>query len=213
MDNIITLVKELSDVKKQIAKLNERKKELEAFFLERGGTDVSDTKYKSTTYADPDSQAAVVYTEAQSLTISGAHWLKDTLGAVFEDIFTEEPAEPVVKPKNKDIERMLIGVYTGSYIKQTPEEIIAQLPCDAKAKAALGKKLKGVTFEKDRENLVKLGGFSPEDASDYAYLYAEAVVWNTFRKIVDMSGANAEELERCINLGVSVDSSTKITVT
>ena len=212
MDEIIAAVKELSEVKKQIANLNERKKQLEAYFLERGGEDVSDTKYKSATYADPDSQAAVTYTEAESLSISAPNYLKEALGGVFGDVFEEIP-KTEVKPRNKDIERMLIGMFTGNYTKSTPAEIIEQLPCDEKQKAALSKKLKGVKFETDRDNLVKLGGFSLEDASDYAYLYAEAVVWQTFRRIAEMSGIDEARFLRSINLGVSVDSSTKLAVT
>ena len=131
---------------------------------------------------------------------------------MFPDIF-EEAVKTEVKPKSKDIERMLIGMYTGNYTRSTPEEIIAELPCDDKAKAALAKKLKGAKFETDRDNLMKIGGFSEQDAGDYAYLYAEAVVWQTFRRIAEMSGADDARLLRCIDLGVAVDSSTKITVT
>lgn len=46
-----------------------------------------------------------------------------------------------------------------------------------------------------------------------SYLYAEAVVWQTFRRIAEMSGADDARLLRCIDLGVAVDSSTKIAVT
>ncbi len=211
-EDIVAKVKELSEVKAEIEKLNERKKALEAFFLERGGVDVTDTKYKSATYSDPDSQAAVTYTEAESLTINSPNYLKTALGAVFPDVF-DEVVETKVKPKNKDIERMLIGMFTGNFTKATPAEVIEQLPCDSKAKAALAKKLKGAKFETDRDNLMKLGGFSRQDASDYAYLYAEAVVWQTFRRISEMSGGNDAALLRCINLGIAVDSSTKLTVT
>lgn len=108
---------------------------------------------------------------------------------------------------------MLVGMYTGNYTKSTPEEVITQLPCGDKAKAALSKKLKGAKFETDRDNLMKIGGFAEQDASDYAYLYAEAVVWQTFRNIAEMSGADDARLLRCIDLGVAVDSSTKIAVT
>lgn len=212
MCDIVDKVRELSQIKADIAKLSDRKKQLEAYFLERGGDDVLDTKFKSTVYADPDSQAAVTYTEAQALTIVYPRYLKETLGAMFPDIF-EEAVKTEVKPKSKDIERMLIGMYTGNYTRSAPEEIIAQLPCDDKAKAALAKKLKGAKFETDRDNLVKIGGFTEEDASDYAYLYAEAVVWQTFRRIAEMSGADDARLLRCIDLGVAVDSSTKIAVT
>ena len=125
----------------------------------------------------------------------------------------EEAVKTEIKPKNKDIERMLIGMFTGNYTRSTPEEIIAQLPCGDKAKSALAKKLKGAKFETDRDNLMKIGGFSEQDAGDYAYLYAEAAVWQTFRSVAEMSGADEARLLRCINLGVAVDSSTKIAVT
>ena len=197
MSDIVDKVRELSRIKADIAKLNDRRKELEAYFLERGGDDVVDTKFKSTVYADPDSQAAVTYTEAQALTIVYPHYLKETLGAMFPDIF-EEAVKTEVKPKNKDIERMLIGMFTGNYTRSTPEEIIAQLPCGDKAKSALAKKLKGAKFETDRDNLMKIGGFSEQDAGDYAYLYAEAAVWQTFRSVAEMSGADEARLLRCI---------------
>lgn len=210
-DEVISKVRELSEVKAQIEQLNDRKKALEAYFLERGGVDVTDTKYKSATYSDPCSHAAVTYTEAESLTVSAPNYLKENLGELFPDVF-DTVVKTEVKPKNKDIERMLIGMFTGNYTRATPAEVIEQLPCDSKTKAALAKKLKGAKFETDRDNLVKIGGLSEQDASDYAYLYAEAVVWQTFRRISDMSGGNDEALLRCINLGVAVDSSTKLTV-
>lgn len=213
MNEIIERVKELSAVKAQIAKLNERKKELEAYFLERGSEDVLDTKYKSRTYADEDSQAAVTYTEAQSLEITSPNYLEKALGeSVFGDIFKEE-VKREIKPRDKDIERMLIGIFTGGYIKSTPGDVVAQLPCDEKARAALSKKLKGAKFETDRDNLIKIGGLSEQDASDYAYMFAEAVVWQTLCRVAEMSGADKEAIIRSVNLGVSVDSSTKIAVT
>ncbi|MBD5130871.1 MAG: hypothetical protein HDT43_13255 [Ruminococcaceae bacterium] len=210
---IIKKVKELSAVKVQIAKLNERKKELEAFFLERGNKDVADTKYKSHTYADEKSQAAVTYTEAQSLEITAPNYLKQALGEnVYNDVF-EENVTTEVKPKNKDIERMIIGIFTEGFIKSLPKDVIAQIPCDEKAKAALAKKLKGAKFETDRDNLMKLGGLSEADAGDYAYMFAEAVVWQTLCRVAEMSGADKDAIIHSINLGVSVDSSTKISVT
>lgn len=213
MSEIIERVRELSHIKAQIAKLNERKKELEAFFLERGNVDVADTKYKSCTYADKNSQAAVTYTEAQSLEITAPNYLESALGKdVFKDFFEEETKREI-KPKDKNIERMLIGIFTGDYIKSSPNDVIAQLPCDDKAKAALAKKLKGAKFETDRDNLMKLGGLSEKDAGDYAYMFAEAVVWQTLCRVAEMSGADKNTIIRSINLGVSVDSSTKIAVT
>lgn len=213
MNEIIEKVRELSDIKSQLAKLNERKKELEAYFLERGCVDVANTKYKSQTYEDEASQASVTYTEARSLDISAPNYLEQSLGEkVFKDIF-EEVIKREIKPKSKPIERMLIGIFTGGYIKSSPEDVITQLPCDDKAKKALFKRLKGANFETDRDNLMKIGGLSEKDASDYAYMYAEAVVWETFCRVAEMSGADKEKIIKSINLGVRVDDTTKIAVT
>lgn len=213
MEEITEKVRELSKIKARIAKLNERKKELEAFFLERGSEDVLDTKYKSRTYADEESQAAVTYTEAQTLEIAAPNYLENSLGEnVFKDIF-EEVVKREIKPKDKDIERMLIGIFSGGYIKSTPAEVIEQLPCDDKARAALSKKLKGAKFETDRDNLMKIGGLSEKDAGDYAYMFAEAVVWQTLCRVAEMSGTDKDCIIKSINLGVRVDDSTKIAVT
>lgn len=213
MTEVIEKVKELSAITAQIAKLNERKRELEVYFLERGNEDVADTKYKSHTYSDDQSQAAVTYTVAQSLKITAPNYLEKSLGKeVFQDIFKKE-IKHEIKPKDKDIERMLIGIFTEDYIKSTPADVISQLPCDEKAKAVLAKKLKGAKFETDRDNLMKIGGLSEADAGDYAYMYAESVVWQTLCRVAEMSGADKGAIIRSINLGVSVDSSTKIAVT
>lgn len=213
MNEIIEKVKELSEINARIVELNERKKELEVYFYERGSMDVADTKYKSCTYADENSQASVTYTQSQTLKISKAKYLKKELGKeVFQDIFKEE-IKHEIKPKDKDIERMLIGIFSNNFFKQTPKEIIDQLPCDDKAKAVLSKKLKGANFDTDRDNLIKIGGLSQNDASDYAYMYAESVVWQTFCRVAEMSGANKESVMKSIKLGVDVSDSAKLSVT
>ncbi len=99
-EDIIQKVRELSAVRARIEQLNERKRELEAYFLERGGDDVADTKYKSATYFDPGSQAAVTYTEAQSLTVGAPNYLKTALGGLFPDVF-DEVVKTDIKPKSK----------------------------------------------------------------------------------------------------------------
>lgn len=209
---IVAKVRALSEVKAKIAALNERKRELEAYFLSRGGEDVEDTKYKSAVYADPESQASVTYTQARSLTVAMPNYLRKSLGEVFADIF-EVKTTTEIKPRSKEIERMLVGMFTGEYTQLSPDEVIRGLPCDDKAQAALAKKLKGKNFESDRDNLMKLGGFNAADASDYAYLYAEAVIWRTFRSVCEMSGISEAQLQRDISLALSVGDTTKITVT
>ena len=110
---------------------------------------------------------------------------------------------------------MLIGLYTGNYTKATPAEVIGQLPCTKDQKAALAKKLKGANFETDVKNLMEIGGLTEDDASDYAYLYAEAVVYDTFLRVLHISGADENAIDeyiKGITVAVSVDDSTKISV-
>ena len=173
---------------------------------------MKDSKNKSISYND-GSGSSVIYTQAQKLTLESPGYLKKLLGDVFPD-FIEEKNEPAYKVKSAAIERMLIGLYTGDYTKAKPSEVIAQLPCSAEQKAVLSKKLRGANFETDVKNLKEIGGFPESDASDYAYLFAEAVVYDTFLKLMKLSGneGNADEYIKEISVAVAVEDTTKITV-
>lgn len=205
-------VKELSEVNSQLTALKAKKSELEAWFLTAGNEALKDSKSKSVCYKS-DNGSSVTYTQAQKLTLEAPAVLKKLLGSAFPD-FIEEKNEPTYKVKSAAVERMLIGLYTGDYTKISPSEVISQLPCSSKQQAILSKKLKAANFETDVKNLREIGGFSEQDASDYAYLYAEAVVYDTFRRLMELSGAdgNPEELIKGLTVAVSVDDTTKISV-
>lgn len=205
-------VKELSEIKAQLAALNAKKSELEAWFLTAGNEALKDSKSKSISYQS-ESGSSVTYTQAQKLTLEAPAFLKEVLGDVFPD-FIEEKNEPTYKVKSTAIERMLIGLYTGDYIKIKPSEVIAQLPCSTEQKSILAKKLKGANFETDVKNLIEIGGLTEQNASDYAYLFAEAVVYDTFIRLMKLSGNEnrADEYIEGISVAVSVDDTTKITV-
>lgn len=205
-------VKELSEVKAQLAALNAKKSELEAWFLTAGNEALKDSKSKSISYQS-ESGSSVTYTQAQKLTLEAPAFLKEVLGDVFPD-FIEEKNEPTYKVKSAAVERMLIGLYTGDYIKTKPSEVIAQLPCSTEQKSILAKKLKGANFETDVKNLIEIGGLTEQNASDYAYLFAEAVVYDTFIRLMKLSGNEnrADEYIEGISVAVSVDDTTKITV-
>lgn len=205
-------VKELSDVNAQLASLKAKKSELEAWFLTAGNEALKDSKSKSVCYQS-NNGSSVIYTQAQKLTLEAPAFLKKLLGDVFPD-FIEERNEPTYKVKSAAVERMLIGLYTGDYTKTKPSDVIDQLPCLAEQKAALSKKLKGANFETDVKSLMEIGGFTENDASDYAYLFAEAVVYDTFRRLMKLSGNEdkADEYIKDISVAVSVDDTTKITI-
>lgn len=205
-------VKELSEVNSQLTALKAKKSELEAWFLTAGNEALKDSKARSVCYQSDDG-SSVTYTQAQKLTLEAPAVLKKLLGNTFSD-FIEEKSEPTYKVKSAAVERMLIGLYTGNYTRISPSEVISQLPCPPEQQAILSKKLKGANFETDVKNIREIGGFSEQDASDYAYLYAEAVVYDTFRRLMELSGAdgNPEEFIKGLTVAVSVDDTTKISI-
>ena len=196
----------------QLDALKAKKTKLEAWFLTAGNEALKDSKAKSICYKSHDG-SSVTYTQAQKLTLEAPTVLKKLLGKAFPD-FVEEKTEPTYKVKSAAVERMLIGLYTGDYTKISPSGVIAQLPCSSEQQAALAKKLKGANFETDVKNLMVIGGFSEEDASDYAYLFAEAVVYDTFSRLMELSGTDrdTEEIIKGLTVAVSVDDTTKISI-
>ncbi len=207
-------VKELALVNANLQALKTRKSELEAWFLTVGNNDLKNSKSKSVCYQTEDNSSSVTYTQTQKLTLESPTYLKKLFGEVFPDLI-EEHNEPTYKVKSAAIERMLIGLYTGSYTKSSPADVIAQLPCSSEQQAALSKKLKGANFETDVKNLMEIGGLSESDASDYAYLFAEAVVYDTFLRVLHISGADETDIDeyvKGISLSVSVDDTTKISI-
>lgn len=205
-------VNELSEINTKITALKSKKAELEAWFLTAGNRALRDSKSMSICYQSDDGRS-VTYTQAQKLTLEAPAFLKKLLGDSFPD-FIEEKNEPAYKVKSAAVERMLIGLYTGNYTKISPLKVIAQLPCSYEKQSILAKKLKGANFETDVKNLKEIGGFTEQDASDYAYLYAEAVVYDTFQKLIQVSGEteNPDEFIKALSVAVSVDDITKITI-
>lgn len=214
MDEYITKVGELAAVKAQITALNTKKAELEAYFLQHGAEDIKDTKNKSISYQGEG--ASVTYTEAQKLSLEAPAFLKQLFGIAFGDVI-ETNTETSYKVKSSAIERMLIGLYTGNYTKITPSEVIAQLPCSPEKRQAVAKKLKGANFETDKKNLISICGFADDDASDYAYMYAESVVYDDFLRVLQLSGhsltdTDISEMVKGIGIAVSVEDTTKIAI-
>lgn len=209
-------VAELFALNEEIKSLTAKKKEIEALFLTQGGAEIENTKYKSYAFHDDVTHHEVTYTEATSLSIVSPIYLKQLFGTAYPDII-KETTETKYKVASSAIERMLTGLFTGNYTKITPSEVLEQLPCTADQRKALAKKLKGASFETDKKSLMAIGGFSEEDAADYAYLYADAVVWDTFVNVLQLSGKEVTdetvaELIKGINISLAVDETQKVSV-
>ena len=215
-EQVAAKVAEMAELSKQKAIIDLKYKELEAFFLKLGYEKLQNTKRKSYSFED-DAGHDVTYTEAKSVKIISPAILHKLMGDAFSD-FVKETIEPKYTFKSKELERTFASVYSADIAvperKLTVDVFYDQLPCDDSAKSALRKKLKGANFLTDCKNLVSIGGFSDEDAADYAYLFSECLEWQRFMTVLDTieSKHTVEEVIRAINSAISVSDTTKITV-
>lgn len=202
------LIDKLASVKSKIAELNAEKDRIEGELILATREDLENTKYKSVSYSS-DKGNKVTATLAESLKITYPSLLKQIFGAAYADAVKEETKYTLTTAAK----RMLIGIWTGSYIKQSVNDAIAQLPVDDSARKKLAKKLKGVNFETDKKNLINLGGLSEQEASEYAYLISEVAVWQSYSTLLELNNVtDIDEITRLINTAMIVDESAKISV-
>ena len=206
-EQVAAKVAKMVELSSQKAIIDLKYKELEAFFLKLGNEKLQNTKRKSYSFED-DAGHDVTYTEAKSVKIISPAILRKLMGDAFGD-YIKETVEPKYTFKSKEISE--------PKRKLTVDEFFTQLPCDSNAKAALRKKLKGANFKTDCKNLMTIGGFSEDDAADYAYLFSESLEWERFMTIVGTVGECTDYTDipgiiRAINSAISVTDSTKITV-
>lgn len=207
------LITELAEITETIKHMSERKKAIEAALLIRGGDDLKDTKEKSVRYAD-EAGNKVTYTEAVSVSVISPAYLRQLFGEAYSDLITET-VKTDYKVASKPLERLFAALYTGDITRMTVEDFFAQLPCDDKQKKALRKKLKGADFEKDCTALTAIGGFDEASAKDYAFLFAEAVVWNQLLGVCQLARMSPTDeaidtIIKGINVSVSVEETSKL---
>lgn len=123
--------------------------------------------------------------------------------------------ETKYKVSKKLYERMLTALYLNDYTRITVENFWAQLSCSDEKKKALRRKIKGSDFAKDKEHLMEIGEFSESDAGDFAYMFADAVIWSALVSVCRLAGmepteANLETIIHSINAAVSVNETSKI---
>ncbi len=207
------LITELAALTATIKEMTERKKAIEAVLLVQGADDLKDTKDKSISYADSQGNK-VTYTEAVSVSVVSPAYLKQIFGDAYSDIINED-TKTDYKIASKSLERMFAALYTGDLTRITVSEFFDQLPCGEKEKKALRKKLKGVNYEKDCAALSAVGGFSESDAKDYAYLFADAVVWSQLMGVCQLAGMpltddTINSIIRSITAAIAVEETTKL---
>lgn len=211
MTDLRKQIDELAAIKSDMSKLKERKDKLEAEIIKQCSADLENTKYKSIRYeGDVFDLTAVT---AESLKVIYNSFLLTIFGKAYEDAVTEKTDYTLSAPAK----RMLIGLYKGNFIRATVKEVIDQMAgvTDEERKQLL-KKCKGINYDKDVENIRKFTDLTEEDAKEYAYLIAEAAVWQDFCNLLTLNGISDEaqinDILMKIQSAFVVEDSTKISL-
>lgn len=202
----------LKEISEETDRLKTEKDRLEGELIAECKSELENTKNKTLAYTTENGTSAS-FTMADKLVIDYPSRLKLIFGNAYEDL-VETETKYTVKPKGKQI---LIDMFSGKYTANvTLEQAISQLPADEKTLKKLEKKLKGKKFDTDKKNLMNIGGFSEDDASDYAYLLMEAATWQEFETMLKLSDITdkqgIDEIIGIINASVHVETQEKLTI-
>lgn len=194
---ISEIVDRMAEIKREKKALTAEFDKLQAQLQVIAECDLTDTKIKSAGYYGTNGNAATVTTSDTVLVIAG-ELLPKIFGSVYPSMVSERKTYTLKEPAK----RILSAIWHREYCEGSVAEIIGGLNCDEKAKKALLKKLKGINFDKDKENLMNYAGLSESEASDTAYLINEAASWEqicTLIKVNNDGRFNSEILADVMN--------------
>ena len=202
----------LKEIKAETDRLKTEKDKLEGELIADCKQELENTKNKTFSYMTENGNSAT-FTMADNLVIDYPPRLKLIFGNAYEDL-VETETKYTVKPKGKQI---LIDMFSGKYTQDiTLQQAISQLPTDERTLKKLEKKLKGKKFDTDKNNLINIGGFSEQDASDFEYLLMEEATWQEFETMLKLSGITdkkgIDEVISLINSSVHVETQEKLSI-
>lgn len=211
MTDLRKQIDELAAIKVDMGKLKERKDKLEAEIIKQCTADLENTKYKSIHYKGTDTELIAV--NAESLKITHGSVLPGIFGRVYNENVTEKTDYTLSAPAK----RMLIGLHKGDYVESSIEEVVNQMVgVTDKERKQLIKKCKGINYDKEVENIRKFTHLSEDDAKEYAYLIAEAAVWQEFSNILALNHitdkTQINDILMKIKSAFAVEESTKISL-
>ncbi len=186
---IVDRMAEIKQMKKELAAENDRLQAQLQILAER---DLTDTKIKSVGYSGTNGNTATVTTSDTISVIAG-----ELLSKIFGSVYPSMVEQKITYTLKAPAKRILSAIWHREYCEGSVAEIVGSLKCDEKAKKVLLKKIKGINFDKDKENLMNYAGLSEADASDTAYLINEAAAWEqicTFVKVNNDGRINDEIL-------------------
>lgn len=213
MNELQVKIDRLQKINAEIDALKNEKSVIEADIIKQCTLDLENTKLKSMHYVGMD--AELTATNAESLKVTYSSFLPFVFGKAYKDAVKETTTYKLSDPAT----RMIIGLWQGNYIRSTVAEVINQItPIAEDDRKQLLKRCKGKNYKKDIENIRKFARLSYEDAADWAFLIAEADVWQSFIELcklndVDVNDENAvNDIISKIRAAFIVDETTKISV-
>lgn len=179
------IAKKVDELSKWTALADEAKKEIEKLkgeFQKLGTDELADKKIKQVEFWGSNN-AKVVVTESETLKVQEDCIIEQLFSKVKEGNIKIEPSYKYSEP----FKRILIAVCQGTYVDQSFNDVIRQLPVDDKAKKVLAKKLKG-NWKKDVETLKNIAGLNDEDAEHWAYCTQEAISYERIIALFRIAG-------------------------
>lgn len=212
MNDLKAKIDRLSSLNQTISELKQTKDELEAEIIKQCSADLENTKYKSIHYQGTDAELTAV--NADTLKITYASFLPFIFNKEYSDVVKEETKYKLSAPAS----RMIIGLWKGEFLRNTTvADVINQMPISESEAEQLIRKCKGINYDKDVQAIQKFTNLSETDSKEFAYLMAEAAVWQDFQALLTLNGINSEEdvndiLDK-IRAAFVVEESTKISLT
>lgn len=139
--------------------------------------------------------------------------LKEIFGATYENMIEAKEEYKL----SANAKRILSALIMKEYFQtEMPAAVVALLDQPEEVKKAIAKKIKGKSFDTDFKNIVAFG-VGEQEASDIAYLYAQALAFDEIAEIlianeIKPSSESFERLERLAQQTAYVSSGCSITV-
>ena len=139
--------------------------------------------------------------------------LKEIFGATYENMIEAKEEYKL----SANAKRILSALIMKEYFQtEMPAAVVALLDQPEEVKKAIAKKIKGKSFDTDFKNIVAFG-VGEQEASDIAYLYAQALAFDEIAEIlvaneIKPSSESFEKLEKLAQQTAYVSSGCSITV-
>lgn len=185
MENLSVVIDRMAEISAAKKALSEEYDQLQAKLLVEAEKELTDTKLKSVSWVSGNKNTAAV-TISDTVSVVAGELLESIFGAVYPSMVEQKTTYTLKAPAK----RILSAIWHGEYCEGSVLDIIGSLECDDKAKRVLLKKVKGISFEKDKQNLMKIAGLSETEASDTAYLINEAAAWENICTFVKVNNNN-----------------------